>query len=47
MSYHRIEQNLSRLQCKRLVLTHMGETMLARRSELPVETAADGMIIEL
>src|SRR5262245_14105783 len=47
MSYHKIEQNLSRLQCKRLILTHMGETMLARRSELPVETAADGMIIEL
>ncbi len=47
MSYHKIEQNLSRLQCKRLVLTHMGEAMLARRSELPVETAADGMIIEL
>jgi ribonuclease BN (tRNA processing enzyme) len=47
MSYQKIRQNLPRLGCKRLVLTHMGEEMLARCSELSVPTAEDGMIIEL
>jgi ribonuclease BN (tRNA processing enzyme) len=47
MSYKKIEANLARLQCKRLVLTHMGQEMLARRSALAVATAEDGMIVEL
>ena len=47
MSYKKIEANLARLQCKRLLLTHMGPEMLARRSELAVATAEDGMIVEL
>jgi ribonuclease BN (tRNA processing enzyme) len=47
MSYRRIEENLSRLGCKQLLLTHMGEEMLARREELPVLTAEDGLVIEI
>lgn len=47
MSYQRIKENLPRLQCKNLILTHMGEEMLAHRGELPVRTAEDGMVIEI
>jgi ribonuclease BN (tRNA processing enzyme) len=47
MSYQKIAANLARLRCKRLVLTHMGPEMLARRSALAVQTAEDGMIVEL
>jgi hypothetical protein len=35
------------LECKKLVLTHLGEEMLKRREELEVTCAADGMVIEL
>lgn len=38
---------LPRLECRRLLLTHLGDEMLARRKELPVETAEDGMVIEI
>ena len=37
----------ARLDCRRLVLTHMGEDMLARLGDLPVEAAEDGMELEL
>ena len=36
-----------RLGCRRLVLTHMGPEMLARRAEAGVECAEDGMVIPL
>jgi hypothetical protein len=29
-----------------VVLTHMSEDMLARRAEVPFETADDGMVVE-
>jgi ribonuclease BN (tRNA processing enzyme) len=35
-------QHRSRLECRRLVLTHMGEDMLARLDGLGVEAAEDG-----
>ena len=35
-------QHRSRLDCRRLVVTHMGEDMLARLDGLPVEAAEDG-----
>ena len=35
-------QHRSRLECRRLVLTHMGEEMLARLDGLAVEAAEDG-----
>ncbi len=47
MNYQKIQQNLSRLGCKRLILTHMGEEMLARRGEVTLELAEDGMVIEI
>ncbi len=37
----------ARLECRRLVLTHMGEDMLARLGDLAVEAAEDGMELEL
>ena len=36
-----------RLECKKLVLTHLGEEMLQRRKELQATCAEDGMVIEL
>jgi len=36
-----------RLECRRLVLTHMGEDVLARLSELGVTGADDGLTVEL
>jgi len=37
-----LRQHRSRLECRRLVLTHMGEDMLARLDGLGVEAAEDG-----
>lgn len=47
MSYRKLEENLSRLECKKIVLTHMGEEMLSRRDELPLTLAEDGMVLEI
>jgi len=47
MCYQKIRENLPRLKCKNLVLTHMGEEMLAHRLELPVKSAEDGMVVEI
>lgn len=35
------------LGCRRLILTHMSEEVLARRAELDVETAEDGLVVTL
>jgi ribonuclease BN (tRNA processing enzyme) len=45
--YVTLKDNLRRLECKKLVLTHLGEKMLARRIDLAAMTAEDGMVIEL
>jgi ribonuclease BN (tRNA processing enzyme) len=42
-----LEKHLDQIRPKRLVLTHMSNDMLARRAEVPYETAADGMIVKL
>jgi ribonuclease BN (tRNA processing enzyme) len=47
MALSSLERNLGRIRPKRLVLSHMSNDMLARRAEVPFETAEDGMIIEL
>ena len=47
MNYRKLEENLPRLKCKRIVLTHMGEEMLARKDELKAPSAYDGMVIEV
>ncbi len=41
-----LEKHLGQIRPKRLVLTHMSNDMLARRREVPFETAEDGMIVE-
>jgi ribonuclease BN (tRNA processing enzyme) len=45
--YLALQPNLSRLECKRLLLTHLGEEMLARRNELAAPCAEDGMVIDI
>jgi len=47
MALSLLEKHLGQIRPKRLVLTHMSEDMLARRGDVPYETAADGMIVEL
>src|SRR2546427_3651284 len=47
MSYRKLEKNLARLQCKKILLTHMGEEMLARKSEVKIPLAEDGLVIEI
>jgi len=47
MALSSLERRLGQIRPKRLIITHMGNDMLARRAELPFETAEDGMIIEV
>jgi len=47
VNYHALAANLPLLQCKKLVLTHLGGDMLARRHQLPAIVAEDGMVIEI
>jgi ribonuclease BN (tRNA processing enzyme) len=47
MALAALEPHLERIRPKRLILTHMSNDMLARRAELPFETAEDGMVVEL
>lgn len=47
LDYRTIIEKRSHFECKRLVLTHMSDDVLARLSELDVETAADGLTIEV
>jgi len=47
VNYQTLEANLSRLHCRQLVLTHLGEEMLAHQNELAVQVAVDGMVIEV
>jgi ribonuclease BN (tRNA processing enzyme) len=47
MALSALERHLPQIRPKRLILTHMSDDMLARRAEVPFETAEDGMIVEL
>ena len=47
VNYLTLKKNLPRLECKKLILTHLGVEMLARKNDLPVMLAADGMVIEI
>jgi ribonuclease BN (tRNA processing enzyme) len=47
MALSLLERHLGQIRPRRLVLTHMSDDMLARRTEVPYETAEDGMIVEL
>jgi ribonuclease BN (tRNA processing enzyme) len=45
--YVTLQPYLSRIDCKQILLTHLGEEMLARRHQLATPCADDGMMIEL
>ena len=47
VNYQDLEANLPRLECKQLVLTHLGEEMLAHQNKLAATVAVDGMVIEI
>jgi ribonuclease BN (tRNA processing enzyme) len=47
MDYPRIIENLPRLGAKRIILTHLGEEVLARRREIDIELAYDGLSIQI
>ncbi len=47
LDFSTLAAHRERLGCRRLVLTHMGPEMLARRAEAGVECAEDGMVIAL
>lgn len=47
LDYRTLSEKRAQLGCRRLVLTHMGDGMLARLGELDMEAAEDGMVIEL
>lgn len=36
-----------RLACRRIILTHLGPSMLEHLPEVPLEVATDGLIIQL
>jgi ribonuclease BN (tRNA processing enzyme) len=47
LDYPRLAQNHRRFGCKRLILTHLGREVLARRDEVELELAHDGLEVEL
>lgn len=47
LDYPRIAENRHRFGCRRLVLTHIGREVLARRGEVALEIAEDGLIVDL
>jgi ribonuclease BN (tRNA processing enzyme) len=47
LDYRTLHSHLSKLDAKRVLLTHMGEEMLARLDKVTVDAAEDGQLIEL
>jgi len=47
MALSLLEAHLGEIRPKRLILSHMSDEMLAQRAKLALETAEDGMIVEL
>jgi len=45
LSYRTLAERRGQLACRRLVLTHLGEEMLARVGGLDLEAAQDGMVV--
>ena len=46
LDYPRIVENLERFGSKRIVLTHLGQEVLRHRSEIALEVAHDGLLVE-
>ena len=47
MNYRKLRENLPRLGAKKILLTHLGEEMLARQAEIDLPLAEDGMVVEI
>ncbi len=47
LDYQTLKQKRAQLDCRRLLLTHLGEEMLERLGEVEFEVAADGQLIVL
>jgi len=47
LTYEELLANRSRLECDRLLLTHLSREMLQRRTELELESAEDGLVVQL
>ncbi|MDP9264788.1 MAG: MBL fold metallo-hydrolase [Chloroflexota bacterium] len=47
MMYRTLETHRARLECERILLTHVGPEMLAHAEESAIELARDGMVVEL
>lgn len=47
LDYPRIAENASRFGSRRMVLTHIGREVLARKSEVTLELAHDGLVVDL
>jgi ribonuclease BN (tRNA processing enzyme) len=47
LDYGTLRAHAAELRPKRLLLTHLGPDMLARRSEVAWETSEDGLVLEL
>ncbi len=47
MDYPRLAENRGRFGAKRMILTHLGREVHARRSEVEIEMATDGLTVEL
>ena len=47
LDYPRIAQERARFGCRRLILTHIGREVHARRDEVREELASDGLLIEI
>ena len=47
LDYRTLQQHRSALTCRRLLLTHMGEEMLAHVAALGVDTAHDGLVVNV
>ncbi len=47
ISYRTLMKHRSELDCRRIILTHMTRDVLDRIAEVELETASDGMVLEL
>ena len=47
LNYQRIKQELDQLQCKRMVLNHLGPEMLNKLDVVDLECSHDGLVLEI
>jgi ribonuclease BN (tRNA processing enzyme) len=47
LDYPRLHENRERFGSKRMILTHLGREVQARRDQVEIELASDGLVVEL